>query len=108
MGTLLDHETSTRQAWYRGLDRYCWIVLSVAALGWLFDTMDQNIFNLVRIPSLNDLLRPHVSPADLAATVQLKSGLVTAIFLLGWSVGGFIFGILGDRLGRARTMIITI
>src|SRR5687768_12240834 len=44
--------------WYQGLDRYCWIVLLISALGWLFDTMDQNLFNIVRTPSLNDLLRP--------------------------------------------------
>src|SRR5687768_323908 len=42
--------------WYQGLDRYCWVVLIVAALGWLFDTMDQNIYNLVRVPSLREML----------------------------------------------------
>lgn len=98
-----------RQPWYRGLDRYCWIVLTIAALGWLFDTMDQNLFNLVRQPSITDLLRPlYDNPAALDAAVQKTSGLLTAIFLLGWSCGGFIFGILGDRLGRTRTMIATI
>src|SRR3712207_7762781 len=35
---------------------YCWVVLIIAALGWLFDTMDQNLYNLVRAPSLTDLL----------------------------------------------------
>src|SRR5205085_2075875 len=44
--------------WYQGLDRYCWVVLVIAALGWMFDTMDQNLFNLVRKQSLEDLLRP--------------------------------------------------
>jgi MFS family permease len=95
--------------WYQGLDRYCWIILVIAALGWLFDTMDQNIFNLVRAPSLTDLLRPQYADADaLNAAVKAKGGIITSIFLIGWSVGGFIFGILGDRLGRARTMILTI
>ena len=36
--------------WYQGLEPYCWLVLIIAALGWLFDTMDQNLFNLVRAP----------------------------------------------------------
>ena len=36
----------------QGLPRYCWAVLVIAALGWLFDTMDQNLFNLVRVSSL--------------------------------------------------------
>ena len=37
-----------------------------------------------------------------------KGGTVTMIFMFGWAAGGFIFGILGDRLGRTKTMIITI
>ena len=34
--------------WYRELSRYHWLVLLVAALGWMFDTMDQQLFNLAR------------------------------------------------------------
>src|SRR5581483_8487569 len=95
--------------WYQGLERYCWIVLGIAALGWLFDTMDQNLFNLVRSPSLKDLLAPHIhDPKLLADQVKQVGGWVTAAFLVGWSIGGFVFGILGDRLGRTASMILTI
>lgn len=101
--------------WYQGLDRYCWIVLIIAALGWLFDTMDQNLYSIVRAPSLTVLLKPQFTnvlgvtdTVGLTAAVKAKGGLITAIFLLGWSAGGFFFGILGDRLGRTRTMILTI
>jgi MFS family permease len=89
--------------WYQGLDRYCWIVLVIAALGWLFDTMDQNLFNLVGKKSIEDLLGP-----SSALDVGTVRGWVTAAFLVGWSVGGFVFGILGDRIGRTGTMILTI
>jgi len=47
MPTTLDLESERKRQntaglkWYQGLDRYCWIVLLIAALGWLFDTMDQ-------------------------------------------------------------------
>ena len=34
--------------WYKELTRYHWFVLIVAALGWLFDTMDQQLFNIAR------------------------------------------------------------
>jgi MFS family permease len=98
--------------WYQGLDRYCWVVLIIAALGWMFDTMDQNLMNLVRVPSLNELLFKDTPAKDLTAeqkaVVKQHGGYVTSIFLLGWAAGGFIFGIIGDRLGRTRTMIITI
>ena len=103
-------------AWYRGLDRTCWIVLAIAALGWLFDTMDQSLFNIVRRPSLSELLHPHPAKAPLSSEergrldddVKRWSGITTSVFLAGWATGGFIFGILGDRLGRTRTMIVTI
>jgi MFS family permease len=34
--------------------------------------------------------------------------LATSIFLLGWATGGLGFGVLGDRIGRAKTMLWTI
>ena len=105
----MDDHTHTDLRWYEGLDRYCWLVLIIAALGWLFDTMDQNLFNLVRAPSVRDLLSQEISDPQLLETEANKIGpWITALFLVGWSVGGFIFGILGDRLGRTRTMVITI
>jgi len=98
--------------WYQGLTRYQWAVLAIAALGWLFDTMDQNIFNLVRQPAVTALLYPGIPAALLTkaqqAVVTSASGHMTTIFLLGWATGGFLFGMLGDRLGRTRTMILTI
>ena len=95
--------------WYRGLTRYHWFVLFVAALGWLFDTMDQQLFNLARKPAMVALL--HTSEMDKATGDKLISnygGYATAVFLVGWALGGLGFGILGDRIGRAKTMLLTI
>ena len=44
--------------WWRELKSYHWFVLTVAALGWLFDTMDQQLFNLARVPAMKALLKP--------------------------------------------------
>ena len=94
--------------WYSELNRYHWFVLIVAALGWLFDTMDQQLFNLARVPAMRELLAPSpgVSPAQ--ADVDFYGGITTSIFLIGWAAGGLGFGILGDRIGRAKTMMWTI
>ena len=94
--------------WWRDVTRYQWFVFAVASLGWLFDTMDQQLFNLARNPAVIQLLG--VKPGDPASTGQVAaySGYATTIFLVGWALGGIIFGILGDKLGRARTMIITV
>ena len=90
--------------WYRGLDRTHWFVLVVASLGWLFDTMDQQLFNLARRPAVAELLGPGASSAAIAE----YSGYATMIFIIGWATGGVYFGILGDRIGRAKTMVYTI
>jgi MFS family permease len=90
--------------WYKALTGYHWWVLIVASLGWMFDTMDQRIFVLARGPAMRDLLPAGMAGAD----VTWYSGLATAIFMLGWASGGLFFGILGDRWGRAKTMMLTI
>ncbi|MCA8986221.1 MAG: MFS transporter [Planctomycetaceae bacterium] len=94
--------------WHRELTRYHWFVLIVAALGWLFDTMDQQLFNLARIPAMNELLAPAPGQLPDRGEVNRYAGITTAIFLIGWATGGLFFGVLGDRIGRAKTMMLTI
>lgn len=106
--------------WYKGLTRYHWFVLIVAALGWLFDTMDQQLFNLARPSAMRSLIPdpPAGSGADSQALAQARkdgdemrkfyAGVSTTIFMLGWGAGGLAFGVLSDRIGRAKTMFITI
>ena len=107
----MSQETNT-VAWWRLLNRYQWFVLIIAAAGWLLDCMDQQLFNLARTPAMKELLKgtfaPDATPGQIAASVQEHAGYSTAIFLLGWATGGLIFGVLGDRIGRAKTMLITI
>ena len=93
--------------WYRGMTRYHWFVLTVAALGWLFDCLDQQLFNLARKPAMETLLAAADGSVDPKA-VDFYGGLATCIFMIGWATGGLIFGVIGDRLGRAKTMMITI
>lgn len=89
--------------WYRGLTGYHWFVLVVASLGWMFDTMDQQLFNLARKPAIAQLLQGATGGA-----VDEYGGYATSIFMVGWALGGLFFGVLGDRLGRAKTMLLTI
>jgi MFS family permease len=40
--------------------------------------------------------------------INFYGPLTTGIFLVGWATGGIVFGVLGDRIGRAKTMLWTI
>src|SRR4051812_18780517 len=84
--------------WWRLLSGYHWFVFLVASSAWLFDCLDQRLFSLARIPALNALKGPHATPDG----VQAFGKVVTAFFLIGWGIGGMVFGALGDKFGRAR------
>ena len=89
------------RVWWRLLTREHWFVFAVASLAWLFDCFDQQIFNLARDGAMEDLLADKTR-----ATVYAP--YTTSVFLVGWAVGGLIFGALGDRYGRARMLTWTI
>jgi MFS family permease len=74
--------------------------------GWTLDGMDSFIYALVLVPSLRDLL-PRSGIAATKANLGLHGGLLFAIFLLGWGLA-FIWGPVGDKFGRVRTLMFTI
>jgi len=74
-----------------------------AFLGYVFDCMDLNIFTLVLVPSMRELLQ--TTDRDL---VQQAGSVVIAVKLICWGIGGVLFGIVADRFGRARTLVMTI
>ncbi len=87
--------------WWRLLTREHWIVFVGASLAWLFDCLDSQLFNLARDGAMEDLVGDRTQATILAP-------YTTSVFLLGWAVGGLIFGSLGDRFGRARILTLTI
>jgi MFS family permease len=86
-----------------GIARYQWLALGSAFLGWLFDSMDLNLFTLVLFPSVGQLIKSS-NPAQVAEI----GGYIVAIKLFCWGIGGIIFGVVADRIGRSRTMVITV
>jgi MFS family permease len=94
--------------WWKELTGYQWFVFVVASLGWLFDTMDQQLFNLARASAMRSLLG--IAPGDTTQSglIDVYGSYATSIFLVGWATGGIVFGILGDKIGRVKTMILTI
>src|SRR5947209_1696400 len=100
--------TGDRRPWFLLLTRYHWFVLVVAALGWLFDCLDQQLFILARPQAMAQLVTKAETPEELARYRSNAGDVATSVFIAGWATGGLIFGMLGDRIGRAKTMLITI
>jgi MFS family permease len=76
-----------------------------AWLGWLFDGLDMHLYTLVATPFVAALLDLS-DPRD--PRVRVYSSWIQAAFLLGWALGGGLFGRIGDRLGRSRALCLTI
>src|SRR5947207_4445186 len=91
------------KAWHAEVTRYQWLVLIIASAGWVFDAFEGQIFNLTR----QDLLRDLLSAAD-PQKQKWWGDLFLAVFLLGGTVGGILFGNLADRFGRKPSMIASI
>ena len=84
---------------------YHWLVVLIASAGWLFDCMDQRLFTLARESALKDLLAGN--PNQLG-NVKEYIGLATMAMMVGWATGGIIFGIMSDKWGRVKTMVVTL
>src|SRR5690348_2806882 len=91
------------QPWYRSLDANQWKTMLASNLGWLFDGYETYALILTVGVALHQLL----APAQFAQ-IPAYAGVVIAITLLGWGIGGMIGGVLADYIGRKRMMIIAI
>jgi len=75
-----------------------------AWLGWGFDGLDGYLYTLIALPFVTELLGAGAAKGE-AAT---KASLIQGVFLIGWALGGAVFGRIGDRVGRSRTLTLTI
>ena len=91
-------------AFVRGFTRYQWLVFFVVWAGWSLDATDFGLFSLVLRPALTELLGGQPTIADIGRV----GGILSTVGLLGWSLGGFLFGIIADYIGRVRALALSI
>jgi MFS family permease len=97
-------DTPKPEPWYSGVTRYQWLVLAIASAGWIFDAFEGQIFNITRQQMLADLLGSRASEH----AIKFWGDIFLAVFLVGGTLGGVLFGSLADRFGRKPTMVLTI
>jgi MFS family permease len=68
--------------------------------------MDSVVYALVLVPALRDLL-PRSGIVTSKGNIGYYGSLSFALFLVGWGLA-FLWGPIGDRFGRVRTLMLTI
>jgi MFS transporter, SHS family, sialic acid transporter len=94
-------------SWFRAITRGQWLTLTAALLGWLFDGFEMGVVPIVARPALRELLGS-AGGAPPEELVRQWNAVLTAAFLFGASAGGWLFGWLGDRVGRVRALAASI
>jgi MFS family permease len=100
----VDEKTKLEEHWYTGITRYQWLVLLLASLGWVFDVFEGQIFVVIMNEAVPAVLPGGTPPSD----VYYYINVILGGFLLGGALGGVLFGMLSDRVGRKRAMTYTI
>jgi MFS transporter, putative metabolite:H+ symporter len=77
------------------------LAVIVGALGYFVDVYDLLLFSIIRVPSLKSL--------GLSAEDVAKKGLeILNLQMVGLLLGGIIWGVLGDKLGRLKVLFASI
>lgn len=98
MSTNAPHSESERRFWFRNLNTQERNTFWSCFAGWLLDAFDVQIYSLV-IPTM-------LAIGFIPDTAQ--AGLIASVALLSSAVGGWLAGMLSDRIGRVRTLMITV
>lgn len=85
--------TATEMPWYRTITREQWRTLAAAKLGWMLDAMDFLLY-VMAIGRLKTAF----------GFDDATAGLLGTLTLLTSAGGGILFGVIADRIGRARAL----
>src|ERR1700709_70175 len=99
--------TATKPRTFWDISGYQWLVLLAAWLGWGFDVFDGLLFNYVAPSCVPTLLGLTIGSAEAKGATLQWAGSLTSVLLIGWAVGGVIFGKVADRIGRTQTLLLT-
>lgn len=83
--------------WWRDADRTARKALIAASLGWMLDSFDVMLYALVLLAVRNEL------GIDAATAGSLQS-----YTLLASAAGGLLFGVIADRYGRTRALMLSV
>lgn len=83
--------------WHRSISRQQWKALLAAQLGWMLDAMDVMLYAFAL-----DAIRAEFS------LTSAQAGALVSLTLVASAAGGIFFGVLADRIGRVRALMLSI
>jgi MFS family permease len=89
------------------MNGYQWAVLFAAWLGWGFDVFDSLLFNFVAPNCIPTLLGLKIGSPEAKGPTLMWVGWLSSLLLIGWGLGGILFGRICDRIGRTKTLLLT-
>lgn len=89
------------------MNAYQWIVLLAAWLGWGFDIFDGLLYTLVADKAIPSLLHIPIGSKEASQVVPYWNGIMGSLLLIFWAIGGILFGRITDKLGRTKTLLLT-
>jgi MFS family permease len=82
---------------------YLWTLFCVCFFSTLFGGIVSTLMSVYLPVAVKDLLG-NKGPEDLS----FASAYINAAFVLGWAIGGFVWGIISDRIGRKKAVIYSV
>ncbi len=83
--------------WFQEINKSQWKALVASSLGWMLDSMDVTLYAMVLVYVMADF---HMDKS--------VGGLLASLTLLSSALGGIIFGVVADKFGRIRSLIVSI
>ncbi|WP_400164418.1 MFS transporter [Brevibacillus sp. TJ4] len=90
-------QTQKALPWYKEVTKDQWKALVAAGSGWALDAMDVMLYSMILVHVMHDL-----------QMTQTTAGFLATLTLLSSAVGGILFGMVADRYGRTKSLMISI
>ncbi|WP_051331053.1 MFS transporter [Aneurinibacillus terranovensis] len=92
----IDNSSATRP-WYKEVSKNQWRSLIAAGSGWALDSMDVMLYSMILVNIMREL---HMD--------KTMGGFLATLTLLSSAVGGIFFGMIADRFGRTKSLMLSI
>jgi predicted MFS family arabinose efflux permease len=85
------------------INAYHWRMFAICFLGNVLAGMASTLMSVYLPVVVNDL----IGQTDESRFNEI-SAYINALYFIGWAIGGFVWGMIGDRIGRARSLALAV